>query len=172
MGAFLKDYALPLLMLIGFLTIAILMMLNPQVSLNPQDNHPEERVVLKLQDKTLLSYNIETALTPEEHNKGLMGRDTLPPNFGMLFLFSGDEERRFWMRNTRIPLDIVFIKNDGSIHHIHHMAKPYDETFISSNGPVRAVLEVQGGEMKKYGVQIGDAVIHPVFGNMELIPAQ
>ena len=69
------------------------------------------------------------------------------------------------MKNTFIPLDIIFLKSDGKIHHIVHNATPMDETALSSNGPVQAVLEINGGMSKKLNIRKGDTVRHSFFGN-------
>lgn len=161
---FLKNYFLPLLMLTGFCTVLILVVLNPVAP--PGRGQPQEHIVIKQENGQLLSYRIELAMTPEQLRTGLMNRESLPEGLGMLFLFPGDDERGFWMKNTLIPLDMVFIKADGAIHRIHSMARPHDETIIPSEGPVRAVLEVKGGEMAKYGVKPGDVVHYSAFGNM------
>ena len=87
-------------------------------------------------------------------------------NHGMLFYFGGEEAgRRFWMKNTLIPLDMIFIKADGTIHHIHENAIPKDLTGVPSNGPVAAVLEINGGVSRKLELQKGDKVKHRFFEN-------
>ncbi|MCI5059520.1 MAG: DUF192 domain-containing protein, partial [Alphaproteobacteria bacterium] len=96
--------------------------------------------------------------------KGLMHRTELPENAGMLFWFGGrEQERRFWMKNTLIPLDMLFIKANGTIHHIHENAVPHDLTGISSKGPVAAVLEINGGLSQTWVLAAGDRVVHPYF---------
>jgi uncharacterized membrane protein (UPF0127 family) len=81
----------------------------------------------------------------------------------MLFDYGRDQEVRMWMKNTPIPLDMIFIENDGRVHRIEQNAEPQSARLISSNGPVRAVLEVRAGASKKYGIAPGDRVIHPLF---------
>ncbi len=110
-------------------------------------------------------FHIETARTPEEQAKGLMFREHLPEKQGMLFIFPIERQAAFWMRNTLIPLDMIFIKSDGVIESIHANARPHDETPIPSQGPVKAVLEVNGGIAEKFNITAGDRVRHPVFGN-------
>lgn len=110
------------------------------------------------------SFDVEVALTPKEQARGLMFRESMGDDEGMLFYFGGDEaERGFWMKNTLIPLDIIFIKADGVIHHIHENAIPHDLTSIRSKGPAAAVLEINGGLASKIGIQKGDKVKHTVF---------
>ncbi len=110
-------------------------------------------------------FKVEIATTELDRSQGLMFRDSLPEDGGMLFLFNESAERSFWMRNTLIPLDIIFIKPDGTIHSIHAMAKPHDETVISSNGAVNAALEIPGGRAEKLGLKPGDKVLHVFFRN-------
>lgn len=108
---------------------------------------------------------VELALTPSEMQKGLMGRESMPSNAGMLFFFGDEAERGFYMKNTLIPLDMIFIRKNGLIHAIHEKAKPHDETTIYSKGPVAAVLELNGGAAAKYGLKPGQQVHHAFFGN-------
>lgn len=110
-------------------------------------------------------FNVEIALTPQEQAQGLMHRTEMADNAAMLFYFPEEAERGFWMKNTLIPLDILFIKSDGTIHHIHENAIPQDLTTIWSNGPVRAVLEINGGISKKLGLKVGNKINHRFFNN-------
>lgn len=123
-----------------------------------------ETLKIKSGKKTHI-FNIEIADTDPVREQGLMFRDRLPEKGGMLFAFQNDDIRYFWMRNTLIPLDILFIRADGVIHHIHPMAVPLDETPISSNGPVRAAIEIAGGQAAKLGLKSGDKVYHKFFQN-------
>lgn len=108
-------------------------------------------------------FNIELALTQEEQMQGLMNRTSMAEDAGMLFYFGDEAERGFWMKNTLIPLDLIFIKANGTIHHIHENAVPQDLTSIRSNGPVAAVLEINGGLAHKLGISVGNNVKHPFF---------
>ncbi len=111
-------------------------------------------------------FNVELARTNVERVYGLMYRQTLPEDSGMLFVFPEEEvERSFWMKNTFIPLDILFIKDNGLIHHIHENAIPHDLTPVSSQGPVSKILELNGGMAKKLNIRPGDTVYHALFGN-------
>lgn len=103
-------------------------------------------------------FQVEAARTPQEHEKGLMFRNTLADDKGMLFIFPERRAVSFWMKNTMIPLDMVFIDTDKRIVHIHPMAKPYDESAVPSTKPVIAVLEILGGQAAKRGIHIGDTV--------------
>jgi hypothetical protein len=104
---------------------------------------------------------VELATTPAEREQGLMFRKSLAPNAGMLFLYPNEQQVAFWMKNTLIPLDMLFLKTDGSIARIAHDAVPLDETPIPSNAEVRAVLEVNGGTAAALGIKEGDKVDYP-----------
>lgn len=108
---------------------------------------------------------VELAVTGPQMQKGLMHREHMPVNAGMLFFFGSEAERSFYMKNTLIPLDMIFIRKDGRIHTIHENARPHDETTIFSQGPVAAVLEINGGLSKKLGIRAGQTVHHQFFGN-------
>lgn len=103
-------------------------------------------------------FQVELADTPETLARGLMWRRELAPGHGMLFVFPEPREVAFWMRNTLIPLDMVFIKQDLTIGHIHADARPLDESGIPSKVPVIAVLEIAGGQAAEQGLNIGDKV--------------
>lgn len=120
----------------------------------------EKEAIIKTGDGKTYEFEVELALTYAAVNKGLMYRQTLDERSGMLFLFGKSEPRMFWMKNTLIPLDIIFIKEGGRIHHIHKNAVPLDETPISSQGDVIAVLEINGGLTSELGIKPGDTVIH------------
>src|SRR5690606_30378971 len=100
-----------------------------------------------------------------QQDQGLMHRTSMPENQGMLFVFKSVHRRAFWMKNTLIPLDMLFIAKDGTITQIHRNAQPLDETVIPSTHVVRAVLELNGGQSEKDGIQEGDRIVHPVFRN-------
>lgn len=104
-------------------------------------------------------FQIEIVRTPDQKERGLMFRESMPSDHGMLFLFPSPQTVQFWMENTLIPLDMLFIRKDGTIVQIHPMAKPHDETLISSGKPVSMVLEILGGEAEKQHIAVGDRVL-------------
>jgi len=106
-------------------------------------------------------FEVEIVSTPETRAQGLMYRKSLGANAGMLFLYPGEQPVSFWMKNTLIPLDMLFLKADGSIAHIAHNAVPEDETPIDSGAAVKAVLEVKGGTATALGIKEGDRVDYP-----------
>ena len=110
-------------------------------------------------------FHIDIADDEEEQKIGLMNRESLPQDAGMLFIFPEVDQRTFWMKDTLIALDLLFIAEDGEIHHIHHMARPLDHAHLTSKQPVKAVLEINGGLADTLGIKVGDKVIHPIFRN-------
>jgi len=109
-------------------------------------------------------FAVEIADTEPAREKGLMYRKQLPEGQGMLFDFHRDQEVAFWMKNTYIPLDMIFIQGDGRILRIAENAEPLSTRTIPSGGAVRAVLEVIGGTAEKLGIGPGDRVAYPPFG--------
>jgi uncharacterized protein len=108
-------------------------------------------------------FAVEIADNDAERAKGLMYRRELPEGQGMLFDFHREQEVSFWMQNTYIPLDMVFIRSDGRILRIAESTEPLSTRLIPSGGPVRAVLEVIGGTTRKLGIAPGDRVASPIF---------
>lgn len=106
---------------------------------------------------------VEIADDTRERATGLMHRQSLNKSSGMLFVYKYPTELSFWMRNTLIPLDLLFIDKFGRVTRIHHNAKPRDETTIPSDGKVVAVLEINGGLARKYGITKGSEVRHETF---------
>jgi uncharacterized membrane protein (UPF0127 family) len=109
------------------------------------------------------AFAVEVVATDEERQKGLMFRKELPDGTGMLFDFQVEAPVSFWMKNTYIPLDMIFIRGDGTIASIAQNTEPMSERLIPSNAPVRAVLEVIAGTTRKLGIKPGDRVAHRIF---------
>lgn len=105
-------------------------------------------------------FTVEVVDNNETRAQGLMFRTSLAPNAGMLFDFKESRPVSFWMQNTLIPLDMLFIRHDGTIANIHVNAKPLDPTSIPSDGPVEFVLEIAGGRSVELGLKAGDVVVH------------
>lgn len=106
------------------------------------------------------AFTVELADTPADRARGLMFRESLAPDAGMLFDFHEERPVSFWMQNTLIPLDMLFIRADGHIANVHAEAKPRDTTSIPSDGPVAFVLEIPGGRAAELGIAAGDVVVH------------
>jgi uncharacterized membrane protein (UPF0127 family) len=101
---------------------------------------------------------VEEALTRKQRIQGLMNRDQLKARTGMWFVFEDDAKRSFWMRNTRIPLDIVYVDHKGKIVRIFKNTRPYSERGLPSGAPARYVLEVNAGEASQLGLAEGGYV--------------
>ncbi len=128
-----------------------------------------DRLVITGADGAAHVFHIDLALTPEEQAYGLMNRKSLASDYGMLFLWDSPEFRRFWMKDTLVPLDMLFIDEKGRIVTLHENAVPEDLTSIPSEAPVLGVLEVAGGTAARLGIKEGDTVHYKTFGN-ELAP--
>lgn len=105
---------------------------------------------------TLANITIELADTPEKREQGLMYRHGMEFNQGMLFIFDKEERQSFWMKNTHIPLDIIFVNNDKTIVHIAENCQPYSLDAIPSFEYARYVVEVNAGFAKKQGLKVGN----------------
>src|SRR5690606_26135924 len=103
--------------------------------------------------------------TQDERNIGLMHRSYLAPDRGMLFDFQTESREAFWMRNTFIPLDMIFIHSDGEIEMIAENTVPHSERPVGPRAPIQAVLELAGGTAARLGIKRGDIVRHEIFKN-------
>lgn len=112
-------------------------------------------------------FDIELAETMAQQAQGLMFRKAMPADAGMLFTHKRPEPASFWMKNTLIPLDMIFIGADGRIVNIQANAVPQDLTPIDSAGPVMGILEINGGMSAKLGIRPGDRVLYPLFGTAQ-----
>jgi len=122
-----------------------------------------ETLVLKTESGEY-SYTVEIADTDRERATGLMFRRSLPEKSGMIFLYDPPQRVGMWMRNTYIPLDMVFITAEGTVRRIEADTEPFSTDLISSGGEVAAVLELNAGQAAKIGVKPGDRVIFPDLG--------
>ena len=126
--------------------------------------YPRSSLVIAARGRDI-KYEVELALDDAHRSHGLMFRKKLGPYEGMLFDFFQEMPVSFWMKNTLIPLDMLFIAADGTIKHIHANAVPMTTDAIPSEYPVRAVLEINGGSAALLGIKPGDRVKHAIFGN-------
>lgn len=109
-------------------------------------------------------FTVEVARTDAQRSRGLMFRERMAPDAGMLFVYRRDQQVTMWMENTILPLDMLFIAADGTITRIFERTVPFSRELISSNGRVRGVLELNAGMADRFGVRVGDRVIHDAFG--------
>jgi uncharacterized protein len=109
-------------------------------------------------------FTVELAETPAQMEQGLMFRQSLAPDAGMLFDFRQPTMATMWMHNTLIPLDMLFVDAKGTIVNIEQRAVPESDAIISAAAPVRAVIELNGGTAARLGIAPGDRVLYPIFG--------
>jgi len=114
-------------------------------------------------DTAKVRFQVELAITAQDKAQGLMHRETLPDRAGMLFIYPNPQPVSFWMRNTLIPLDMIFIDDQGRVARVHHNAVPLDETPIYGGDAIKAVLEINAGLAKKYGISDTSMVVHPLI---------
>jgi len=107
------------------------------------------------------SFAVEVKDTIEERSVGMMNRPTMAASFGMIFVYDQPQSVGFWMRNTLIPLDMIFMSEDGVVQKVHEKAIPLDETVIFGGDNIQYVLEIKGGLSKLLGISQGSELRHP-----------
>lgn len=132
------------------------------IGLAASDSQSDSTLIIATRDAQH-RFTIELARTPAEMERGLMYRDRLAPDHGMLFLYEDERPVSFWMKNTLIPLDLIFADSSGRIVQIAERAVPLSTALISSDSSVRAVLEVNGGTADRLKIAVGDRLIHPAL---------
>ncbi len=122
------------------------------------------QLTIKTDDGNVV-YTVETAQTDEELQKGLMYRESLPTKHGMIFDLSKHQSQlvAMWMKNTKIPLDMLFINPDGVIYWVKENAQPMSEQLIVPPAAARAVIEINGNDVEKYNIKVGQKVEHVMF---------
>jgi uncharacterized protein len=131
-----------------------------------RDSRPS--VVLNAKDGASTVVLVEVADTPDTQSRGLMYRNHLDPDHGMVFLFDTEKDHSFWMKNTPIRLDMIFISRDGRIVGIHPDAEPFSLRPIAVGAPSRVVLEVNGGFAAAHGLAVGDRVTYRNIASTKL----
>lgn len=114
-------------------------------------------------DSATIRFDVEVAITPQERSRGLMFRESLPNRSGMLFVFDPPQPVAFWMKNTLIPLDMIFLDRTGTVSHVHESAIPGDLTPIEGGDAVFAVLEINAGLSARYSIGVGTQMQHEIF---------
>jgi uncharacterized membrane protein (UPF0127 family) len=137
----------------------------PHEPATAQPSLPKEKLVIASRDGATHDFDVEMALTPDQQQTGEMFRTGIPADSGMLFVWPIPRESQMWMKNTLVPLDMVFINPDGTIRSIAENTVPQSLAVIDSHGPVKATLELQGGLTAKLNIRVGDTVKQRVFGN-------
>lgn len=129
-----------------------------------QAPEPARQELVIATDEGQRVFQVEIADEPQERSKGLMFRRDMAPEHGMLFDYGKEQPASFWMSNTYIPLDMIFVKADGTIESIAERTTPMSERSIRSQGPVRYVLEINGGLSDELGIEAGDKLSGPALG--------
>ncbi len=124
---------------------------------------PKSSVQVETADGVPHGFTVELATTGDQLAQGLMYRPKMAADAGMLFDFGNPRPVSMWMKNTLIPLDMLFIAADGKVLGISQRAVPHSLALIESPGPVKAVLELNGGTASRLGLKVGDRVVHPIF---------
>ncbi len=125
----------------------------------------EPKPLKVISENTEHEFLVEEAKTLDQQARGMMWRETMDADTGMIFEFEEPKVATIWMKNTSIPLDILFVRSNGKILKIEHSHKPYTERSASSEAVIAAVVELKGGEAKARGIRPGDVIEHPFFGN-------
>ena len=136
---------------------------NDDVITAAQPTLPKQPLSIQGSDGKTHHFQVEMALSPQQQEVGLMYRTAVAPDSGMLFVFPSPQEGQFWMKNTLVPLDMVFINADGTIRSIAENTIPHSLGIDDSGGPILAVLELQGGLTAKENIAVGDKVIATAF---------
>lgn len=124
---------------------------------------PPESVELKGPDARVTRFRVELADTDATRMQGLMHRERMARGAGMLFVYEAPSRAVFWMKNTLIPLDMIFADPTGTVTRVHENAIPHDETPIDGGAGVSAVLEINGGLARKLGIAPGHVLRHPAL---------
>ena len=120
----------------------------------------DKRVPITIKGKQSdVLYQVEIADTQEKAMKGLMGRKSMPQNQGMLFIFPQPQFIKMWMKNTYIPLDMIFFNSQNQVIYLYEGARPMDESIISCPWPAQKVLELNAGQIQKQAIQLGDEML-------------
>ena len=131
----------------------------------PLSAFPQSLLAIRTASGKVVNFKIWTADTPRRDAQGLMFVREMDDHAGMLFLFPGDQRISMWMKNTYIPLDMLFVAGDGRINTIVARTTPLSLDVISAPEPAHAVLELKGGVAEQMGIKAGDTLVHPSFGN-------
>jgi uncharacterized protein len=127
----------------------------------------DDAIFLRAPDGTQVRFSVEIADDAPERAQGLMNRPSLAASAGMLFVYPHPKAVSFWMKNTLIPLDMLFVDSTGKVTVVHPMATPLDETGIDGGEGVQFVIEINGGMAKSLGLVPGTVLLHPVVAQAD-----
>jgi len=163
-GDYVSSMAPRIFLLVGLALVLVTALAggaNPTAAQFPLQTFERDELTIETAEGARHRFEVELALSREQRAQGLMYRRSLAENAGMLFVYGKERPVSMWMKNTLIPLDILFIRRDGRIARIAGRAVPRSLQTISSGRPVAAVLELNGGTAARFGIQPGDRVQHP-----------
>lgn len=149
--------------MIGRLFLSLMLALSVASALPAAAATRVDDLVIATADGRSLPFKVEMALDDETRERGLMFRQSLAPDGGMLFLWSRPVGIVMWMKNTPIPLDMLFVDRAGVIFRIAKQTVPYSLDHIPAGSPALGVLEVAGGTADRLGIHAGDRMVHPAF---------
>jgi uncharacterized membrane protein (UPF0127 family) len=148
------------------LTAALLMVLGiarAEPEIEPLSAFPQSLLAVRTAGNNVINFKIWTADTPARDQQGLMFVRNMDLHAGMLFVFPKNERVAMWMKNTYIPLDMLFMDRRGVIDYIAANTTPFSEAIVGPTTPEYAVLELIGGASERLGIKVGDTVVHPSF---------
>jgi uncharacterized membrane protein (UPF0127 family) len=150
------------------LSLAFALLATPALAQTAQDDVVDfgDPVPLTIvSDNATHEFMVEEAKTLDQQARGMMWRDSMGEDEGMIFEFAEPKIATIWMKNTAIPLDLLFVRSNGEILKIEHMAQPFKLRSASSEAVVASVIELKGGRALELGIKPGDTVQHPFFGS-------
>lgn len=132
---------------------------------SPLSALPNATVTIENLDGDRFNFQVKVAKTPEAQAQGLMHLTAMPENEGMLFLFEEPAVRRFWMKDTQMPLDVIFISQWGDVVYIEHARQPFDKEPFGPDAYINTVLEINAGLARKLNIDVGDQLSYELEEN-------
>ncbi len=162
-----RKYLLVAIVILVFVIVALIIVFyksseSDKTKLTPKEKYKLEARVNFISSNgkdTLSVLWVEVADTPYEHSKGLMYRFNMPDTVGMLFIYPDSQERSYWMQNTRMSLDIIYIDNKMRIISVYEFTIPFSEDGLPSNGPSKYVIETNAGYIEENGIEPGGYIL-------------
>jgi uncharacterized membrane protein (UPF0127 family) len=157
------SFAKGALVALFLITVGQFAFLNAADAAEPAPHFSSEPLTIASKAGVMHRFTVELAANSKQREYGLMFRTEMAGDHGMLFDFATSQHVQMWMENTVLPLDMLFLDGTGKITHIVENAVPYSQSIIDSNGPVKYVIELNGGIIKKLGIATGDGVSSPTI---------
>ena len=155
-------------LLAALMVVVLAVALSERRPVSAQDTTSFARTSVAIETQSgLYRFTVELAQTPSQLARGLMGRRSLAADAGMLFIYPRSRRATMWMKDTLLPLDMLFVRSDGVVDSVVERTTPMSLASIRAQGPVQAVVEVNAGTVKRLQIKAGDRVIHELFGNAD-----